>query len=66
MKTVRFAFEKETPGTFRFTEVDAEGVNVQKDDIVIGTLYVRKSAFVGHATPAIGSRLLVTLAVEGA
>jgi len=66
MKTVRFAFEKETPGTFRFTEVDAQGVNVQKDDIVIGTLYVRKTAFAGHAAPTFGSRMLVTLTVEGA
>jgi len=38
-KTLNFNFEKETKGTLRFKEVVAEN-----EEMVVGTLYVRKSA----------------------
>ena len=41
---LRFALDKETKGTFRFKEVDENGK--EADPYLIGTLYIRKSAFV--------------------
>jgi hypothetical protein len=36
--SIEFSFEKETPGTYRFKE------NAEGPDVVVGTLYVKKSA----------------------
>jgi len=68
MKTVRFQFENETPGTFRFEEIDAAGLVVNHKDpaLVVGKLYMRKAAFAGHAQPRPGSRILVTIVEEAA
>lgn len=43
--TVHFAFEKETPGTYRFLEVDAAGAKVDGPATKIGQQYIKKSAF---------------------
>lgn len=45
---VPFVLEKETPGAYRFKEVDADGKAIEgMDNVVVGTLYVRKSAIKG-------------------
>ena len=49
-----FKLEKETPGTFRFKE------QAPKDKIVVGALYVKKTALAG--TPPQG--LVVTIKPE--
>jgi hypothetical protein len=42
---VLFAYEKETPGTYRYREVDANGVTKTiVSGAVIGPLYLRKTA----------------------
>ena len=46
---VMFKFERETPGTLRFMEVDESG-NKKSTNYAIGTLYIRKTALHG-ATP---------------
>jgi hypothetical protein len=51
---VEFAVEKETPGTFRYTEVTEE------EKGVIGTLYLRKDVAESLGKP---ERLLVKLEV---
>jgi hypothetical protein len=48
---VHFEFERETKGAVRYKEVDEDGDAVDKDDKVIGTLYLRKSAFDGAKSP---------------
>lgn len=43
---LHFVFEKETSGTYRFKECAEDGEPIEdKDDIVVGTLYVRKVKF---------------------
>jgi hypothetical protein len=41
----KFLLEKETRNTYRFTEVDAQGVKVGYSEMEIGTLYLRKKYF---------------------
>jgi len=48
-----FAFEKETKGTFRFKEVE-------QDFPVVGTLYVKRSAFNDKAPAEITVDITVT------
>lgn len=44
MQTIIFAVEKETPGTFRFKEVEKHGAGLRDaEEPFIGTLYVRKA-----------------------
>ncbi len=46
-KSVSFTFKKETPGAVCFQEVVPGNANPGADDVVIGTLYVRKAALGG-------------------
>tara|TARA_R110000803_G_scaffold210841_1_gene284275 strand:- start:3912 stop:4142 length:231 start_codon:yes stop_codon:yes gene_type:complete len=56
-----FVMEKETPGTYRFAEADAAFVRKGKDDEkVVGTLYVKKTAFDGRAATN-----TLTVTIEG-
>jgi len=41
---VRFQFERSTKGAHRYFEINDRGVQLDMQDAVIGTLYVRKSA----------------------
>ena len=43
-----FELFKETPGALRYQEVDQSGTPIPKDEISIGTLYLRKRAFPHH------------------
>ena len=45
-KIINLTYEKETPGTFRFKEEPDEN-----DDVVIGTLYIKKRVFEGKTRP---------------
>jgi hypothetical protein len=45
---LHFALEKETPGAVRYMEVDEKGVEVDREFIVIGTIYIRKTALKGR------------------
>ncbi len=46
--TVMFSFEKETPGSVRYQESDADGNAIKiADGATVGTLYVRKTALNG-------------------
>lgn len=58
VKTLNFVMAKQTPGTFVFQEVDADG-NAKKasDGAVVGSLYTRKTAW-GASVP---QRLSVTI-----
>ena len=58
--TLKFTFEKETKGTFRYQEVGDDGAPASAPQI--GTLYVRKTAIAGGK---ILKRLIVTAASEG-
>jgi hypothetical protein len=59
--TVHFTFDRETPGTMRYQEVDEQGKPKKASNgAVVGTLYVRKSAL-GKDAPR---RLLVTIAAK--
>lgn len=42
-RLVQFALDKETKGSIRFKEVDDDGEEVEKDQAVFRTIYVRKS-----------------------
>ncbi len=42
--TLNFAWEKETPGTMRYKEVDDKGFAISAQNIKVGTLYIKKSA----------------------
>ena len=46
---LQFVLEKETKGALRYKEVDSNGEDV--NDYKVGTLYLRKSAFVGSKHP---------------
>lgn len=56
--TLNFVMAKQTPGTFVFQEVDADG-NAKKasDGAVVGSLYTRKTAW-GDNVP---QKLTVTI-----
>lgn len=41
---IEMVFEKETPGTWRFMEVDEDGAK-KHFDTKVGTLYLKKSCF---------------------
>lgn len=56
--TVNLVLEKETPGTWRYMEVDEDG-NKKHFNPVLSSLYVKKSAFA--KAPA---KLTVTLTPE--
>ena len=56
---VDFIFEKETPGTYRFKEVDAQG-NLIKENYVVGTLYLQKSLFSGAPPKSVAAVIQVT------
>jgi len=56
---VDFVFEKETPGTYRFKEVDAQG-NLIKENYVVGTLYLQKSLFSGAPPKSVAAVIQVT------
>jgi hypothetical protein len=59
----RFKLEKETKGAVRYQEVDDKGEVVEQTWAMIGTLYVRKSAFErGAAFPQL---LRITVEIEG-
>ena len=55
--TVEFTMEKETKGTFRYSEV-TEGLNEPK----IGALYIRKSALAEMGFKEAPAKLTVTVA----
>lgn len=59
IKTIKMAMEKETPGTWRYVEVDDEGKKKHFNP-VLGTLYIKKSAF--ERAPA---TLTVSITPEG-
>lgn len=40
-----FHYEKKTKGAVQYKEYDADGNKTTNDNAVIGTLYVRKSAY---------------------
>ena len=47
--TIEFAFDRTTPGTARYQEIDAQGKPLRtRDGAVIGTLYIRKTALNGQ------------------
>lgn len=46
-----FRQEKETKGTFRFKELNAEGKDAPYGQYMVGTLYVRKDMFKGRPAP---------------
>ncbi len=53
-KLVNFAFERETKGAVRYQEVDENGAErMALGTHVIGTLYLRKSAFNGGQAPKV-------------
>lgn len=47
--TAKFTLEKETPGTFRFQEVGANGQPLQRKDAKVGTIYIPKATLGGQA-----------------
>ncbi len=47
-KTIRMILERETKGAVRYMEVGTTGQQLELADAVIGTLYLRKSAFTGR------------------
>jgi hypothetical protein len=48
---VLFAYEKDTPGTYRYREVDANGITrTIATGAVIGPLYIRKTAMPNRLT----------------
>lgn len=47
--TATFALEKETPGTFRYQEVDAKGKPIPRKDAKVGTIYIPKATLAGQA-----------------
>jgi hypothetical protein len=49
--TARLVFERATPGTYLFKEVDAEGKQKEQRDATLGALYIRKNAFNGGPMP---------------
>lgn len=49
--TINMLISKETPGALQFKEIDGDGGVVPQHEAKIGTLYVRKSAFNGGASP---------------
>lgn len=50
--TINMILRNETPGALRFEEVDEKGKVIPiKDGAKIGTLYIRKTACAGQATP---------------
>ena len=51
--TVRFELERETKGAIRYMEVDEDQEAVEGDAKVIGTLYIRKTAFKGKVPTAL-------------
>lgn len=53
---VEFAFEKETPGTFRYAEVTVSDPWSNEERGAIGTLYLRRDVAEGLGKP---ERLLV-------
>ena len=44
-KTVYFELERETPGTYVYTEVDDNGKPIEAKDSNIPTLYIKKKMF---------------------
>lgn len=60
-KTIRFELLNETPGAYRYQEVDADGTPLLNDGdgASIGALYLRKAKF--DSAPA-----FITVTVEGA
>lgn len=53
-KVIQLVFEKETPGTFRYKEDPKED-----EEIVIGTLYIKKGTFEGETRPDV-----ITVTIE--
>lgn len=53
--------ERETPGTFRFAEVDAAGGPVPAGDVKLQTLYIKKAALRGAPPP---ERIRVTIEAD--
>jgi len=48
----KFKFKQETKGALRYEEVDEKGTPIEQAWVKIGTIYLRKSAFVrGAAYP---------------
>lgn len=51
-KLIKFAFAKETPGTYQFKELDKNGeIIADIKDSYIGALYIRKSKLPGKKPP---------------
>ena len=44
-KLVKFKYERDTKGTYVYSEVDKQGNELDREDSVIGKLYLRKDKF---------------------
>lgn len=44
-KIVRFIYERDTKGTYVYSEIDKQGNARDRDDSVVGKLYLRKDKF---------------------
>lgn len=51
-KTLSFELEKETKGAVRYSEVDENGHKIEMENVVVGTIYIRKSSL-GDQRPAV-------------
>lgn len=52
-KTVNFTLKKETPGAVCYQELVPGNPNPSMDDMVIGSLYIRKKALGGKVPQAV-------------
>jgi hypothetical protein len=57
---IHFQFEKSTKGAHRYQEVDQAGTPVDRAEIQVGSLYIRKSAM-----PEPAQALTVTIEAHG-
>jgi hypothetical protein len=53
--------EKTTPGAYRFREIDADGLAVNLQQAIIGTIYIRKTSI---KTPNPPTGFVVTLTFD--
>lgn len=63
MKLV-FEFERETKNTYRFRELNDEGIQATQDELLIGVLYVQKVLFNGQRPDLIGVEIKVLTGTE--
>lgn len=61
MLTVKFKFERTTKGAVRFNEVDDTGMPIGHDQLKVGALYLRKTAFPDGQIPQ-----ALTVRIDGA